>query len=314
MCLGKNEKFLRRITPDCASIIFIPLLTVVPIVVLTFALIAPIGYIVSSAVSQFLNLIFIYTNFPYFGLGGAILGASYAPLVVTGLHQGFPPIELQLLATKGESWITPIAGISNIAQGFACLVGSLFVQDKKTKNKALQGAASANLGIAEVALFGFNINVKTYFIGALIGGAYGGYWLGMTQTTVNTLGNAGWIGVIQFDVSRDVPNVANWYEYVSKATPWGSHMQGFNLPPIVNGIISYGIGGISAAIASFFLSFSKLGRKELKEINKDLANYAWIDNADLFLQKLSLRLETFFDKLLGQKYACLLYTSPSPRD
>lgn len=60
--------------------------------------------------------------------------------------------------------------------------------------------------------------------------------IGYDQTTINTLGNAGWIGVIQFDVSRDVPNIANWYEYVLKATPWGSHMRGFNLSPIVKGI------------------------------------------------------------------------------
>lgn len=126
-------KFFRRVTPNCVSIIFIPLLTVVPIVVLTFALISLIGYIVSSAFSQFLNLIFIYTNFPYFGLGYAILGVSYTPLVVIGLQQGFPTIELQLLATKEESWIIPIVGISNIVQGFACLVGYIFVQDKKIK-------------------------------------------------------------------------------------------------------------------------------------------------------------------------------------
>lgn len=53
---------------------------------------------------------------------------------------------------------------------------------KKLKNKAFQGAAPANLGIAvEVALFCFNINAETYFIGALIGGDCGGYWLGMTK-------------------------------------------------------------------------------------------------------------------------------------
>ena len=50
-------------------------------------------------------------------LGGLIFGTFYAFIVMTGMHQAFPPIEMSLWATGG-SFIFVVASMSNVAQGW----------------------------------------------------------------------------------------------------------------------------------------------------------------------------------------------------
>lgn len=295
------EKGLKKVTHESISIIVVPLGTIIPTTVIAFSIIGPIGYVLSLAIAEGLRSIFIYTNFPGFGLGGAILGAVYAPIVITGLHQGFPPIEAQLLAQYNESWVTPIACVSNISQGFACLVAATFIKDNKLKGTAYSGALSANLGITEPAMFGVNINVRHYFIAAIIGSAAGGYWLGMTQTTSNSLGSASWIGLIQFDFTRSGEHIIKWYENVANATPWGKFMNGFNLPPIANAVIAMTISSFVATVSSMLLSFSKQGKNNLKTVNKGIKNSKWVDSTSLFLDKLNTWISNNFRKCLTSK-------------
>lgn len=273
--LVQIEKLMRKISPESIAIISVPLISIILASVLGFAIIGPIGYVISLAIAEALRGIFIYTNFPGFGLGGAILGAVYAPIVITGLHQGFLPIEATLISQFGESWITPIASVSNVAQGMACLAGSIFIINKKLKGTAYSGALSANLGITEPAMFGVNINLRHLFLAAMIGSAFGGYYVGMTQNVANSLGSASWLGLIQFDVIR-TDNLNHWYESVSAATPWGHYMNGFGLVPIINQAIALTISSVVAFITATLLSFTKFGQANLKDVNGDLENYKFV--------------------------------------
>lgn len=263
------EKLMKKISHESIAIIVVPLVSVVLSTVLAFVIIGPIGYMLSLAIAEALRAVFVYTNFPGFGIGGAILGAVYAPIVVTGLHQGFLPIETQLLTTYGESWITPIACVSNVSQAFACLAASIYLKDKSKKSIAYSGALSANLGITEPAMFGININIKHIFLAGIIGSAIGGYWLGMTQTTANSVGSASWIGLIQFDVTTQAEDLIKWYDNVRTATPWGEYMTGFGLPPIANAAIAMTIASLVSFIMVNVLSLTKMGRENLKEYNGD---------------------------------------------
>ncbi|BAC44754.1 PTS beta-glucoside transporter subunit IIBCA [Malacoplasma penetrans] len=292
------EKGMKKISHESIAIITVPLVTVISSVILAFVIIGPIGYLISLVIAEALRGIFVYTNFPGFGLGGAILGAIYAPIVITGLHQGFTPIEAQLLSQYGESWITPIACVSNIAQGFACLTATLFIKDNKLKGTAYSGGISANLGITEPAMFGVNLNVRHYFLAAIIGSAVGGYWVGMTQTTANSLGSASWLGLVQFDFTRTGTNIQNWYDTVANQTPWGQYMNGFNLPPIANIAIAMAFSGLVAFIAAFILSLSKQGRLNLQEVNKGIPNYKFIETMGLAFTKFQDMVKTTFGNLI----------------
>lgn len=289
------EKGMQKISHESIAIISVPLVTVVATTLLAFVIIGPIGYVISLALAEALKSIFIYTNFPGFGLGGAILGAIYAPIVVTGLHQGFLPIESQLLASYGESWITPIACVSNVSQAFACLGAFIYLKNKQKRAVAASGALSANLGITEPALFGININMRHFFLAGIIGSAVGGYWLGMTQTTANSLGSASWIGLIQFDITTKAENLVKWYQSVSNATPWGKYMNGFGIPPIANAAIAMTLSSLVSFIVANILSWTKQGRNTIQQANGDngmpkLLN--WIDKKRTKISKNKIK-ETF---------------------
>lgn len=302
------EKGLKKISHESFAIISVPLGTILFTTIIAFAIVGPLGYVISLAIARGLESIFIYTNFPFFGLGGAILGAVYAPIVVTGLHQGFLPIEATLIAQGGESWITPIACVSNVAQGFACFAAAICVKEKKTKGVAYSGAVSANLGITEPAMFGINISIKHYFLGAIIGSAVGGYWLGMTQTTANSQGSASWLGLIQYDFTTDTPNLVNWYSKVASYTPWGHYMNGFNIPPIANAAIAMTLSSIVAFSASVLLTLSKQGKANIKEANKGEEGYLFLDKSTNAMIKITNKItKTFGELFLGKtKYNKLL--------
>ena len=87
---------------------------------LAFTVIGPIGREAGSLIAS--GLTWLYDTLGF--VGGAIFGAFYAPIVITGMHQTF-------IAVKHNYWlkwqiqavpfIFPIAAMSNIAQGAACL-------------------------------------------------------------------------------------------------------------------------------------------------------------------------------------------------
>jgi len=105
------------------------------------------------------------------------LAFFYAPLVITGLHQGLMPIKTTIMASQGIEYFTPIEMCSNCSQGMACLILLLFLaRDKNNKipSQTLSGGISASMGITEPAMFGVTIQVKQAFLAAMIGAACGG--------------------------------------------------------------------------------------------------------------------------------------------
>ncbi|ASZ09285.1 hypothetical protein CK556_02940 [Mesoplasma chauliocola] len=199
------ERVLKKYTPQIIAIIVVPLGTVLLSSWLAFWAIAPLGEIIGKGISLGLSGLFKYTNWNFIGFGGMIFAGFYPFLVITGLHQGFLPIETQLLVDSNLqfghsfSFITPVACVSNIAQGTAAFMLIFYTKDKKEKSKAISSTFGGYTGITEPAMFGINLQIKPLFIAAAIGSAAAGWWLGMTHTVANSLGSASWIGLVQFD-------------------------------------------------------------------------------------------------------------------
>ena len=80
-------------------------------------------------------------------IGGFLFGLVYSPIVITGLHQSFPPIELQL-QQQGGSFIFATASMANIAQGAATLAVFFLAKGEKLKGLAGASGVSAVLGIS----------------------------------------------------------------------------------------------------------------------------------------------------------------------
>lgn len=135
-------------------------------------------------------------------LGGAVLGLIYAPIVITGMHNSFIPVETQLIAnraTTGGTFIFPIAAMNNVAQGVAAFAAMFLTKDEKLKGIASGSGISAVLGITEPAMFGVNLKLRYPFYAALIGTSVASAYITAFGTKAVSLGAAGIPGVISID-------------------------------------------------------------------------------------------------------------------
>jgi len=136
-----------------------------------------------------------------------LFGLVYSPIVVTGLHQSFPAIELPLIndmANTGGSFIFPIATMANIAQGAATLAIFLRARDAKLRGMSGASAASALFGITEPAIFGVNLRLRWPFFTALIAAGVGGALVSVFDIRAQALGAAGLVGFVSIRPS-DIP-------------------------------------------------------------------------------------------------------------
>ncbi|MGY6171802.1 PTS transporter subunit EIIC [Candidatus Mycoplasma pogonae] len=249
------ERLLKRITPEFLAIIVVPFFTVIGATFLGFLFVGPLGRYIGIGIGIAINALYTYTNWSFFGLGGLIIGLVYPFMVLTGLHQGILPIETQLLtqtrADYGHSftWITPIATVSNIAQGMVGLfmIILLFKKSPVAISKAVSGGISANLGITEPILFGVNLPSRFGLLAASLASGVAGFWLGMTHTVANSQGSASWLGIaVQFDyfVSE------NYQAYLTKT---GASDLLPNLAPVAKIAIGAVISTVFSGIFTFVL-------------------------------------------------------------
>lgn len=205
--LAKLEINIRKIMPASVDLLLTPLLAIFITALLTFSFVGPLARDAGLAFTN--GILWLYDTAGF--IGGAIFGAIYAPIVITGMHNSFIPVETQLIAdiaNTGGSFIFPIAAMNNIAQGAAAF-GALWV----TTNQKLKGVASASgmsavLGITEPAMFGVNLRLRYPFYAALIGTAIASAFITLFKTKAVALGAAGLPGVISIDAKSLMPYVA----------------------------------------------------------------------------------------------------------
>ncbi|QIW15522.1 PTS maltose transporter subunit IIBC [Pasteurellaceae bacterium RH1A] len=192
--LATLEKGFRKFVPSYLDNLVTPLCSLFIAGVLAFTVIGPIGREAGSLISA--GLTWLYDSMGF--VGGAIFGTFYAPIVITGMHQTFIAVETQLLAevaNTGGTFIFPIAAMSNIAQGAACLGVAFALKDAKVRGLAIPSGVSALLGITEPAMFGVNLRYRSPFIAAMIGAGTASAFIAFFNVKAIALGAAGLIGI-----------------------------------------------------------------------------------------------------------------------
>lgn len=162
---------------------------------LTFIFVGPIMRTAGDLLAAGLSWLYSTLGF----IGGAIFGALYAPITLTGMHHSFSAIETQLIAaadTTGGSFIFPIASMNNVAQGAAVIAVLFLTKNEKMKSLCTASGISALLGITEPAMFGVTLKLKYPFYAALAGSAAGSAWIAGTRTLALAMGAAGLPGII----------------------------------------------------------------------------------------------------------------------
>lgn len=201
--LAAIEKRLHKWLSGTTDFLVTPLVTLIISGFLAFVVVGPVMRTASDVITE--GLLWSYTN--GFIFGGMLFGLVYSPIVVTGLHQSFPAIELPMIADvagTGGSFIMAIAAAANVAQAAAAF--AVFLRTRNAKFKALSGASSVSaiFGITEPAIFGVNLRLKWPFFCAMVGGAAGGTFAALFDLRNQALGSAGILTTVSI-IPSDIP-------------------------------------------------------------------------------------------------------------
>lgn len=200
--LSHVEKFFHKVLKGTIDFIFTPTLTILITGFLTFMLVGPPMFQLGTWLGESINWLYTVAG----PLGGLLFGTFYAFIVMTGMHQAFPPIEMSLWATGG-SFIFVVASMSNVAQGAAAAGVALTTKNKKIKGIASAAAPSAFLGITEPAMFGVNLALRWPFYIAIVSAGIGSMVTSILGIKAGKLGAAGYLGFpsIEATVGAGIP-------------------------------------------------------------------------------------------------------------
>ena len=194
LALAYLERFWRKHIPEVVSMIFEPFLSLIPALILAHTVLGPVGWTIGKGISA---VVLAGLTGPVKWLFGAIFGALYAPLVITGLHHMTNAIDTQLIADAGGTGLWPMIALSNIAQGSAVL--AFYVMNRHDEREAqisLPAAISAYLGVTEPALFGVSLKYIYPFVVGMIGSGIAGLFCTSFNITANAIGIGGLPGIL----------------------------------------------------------------------------------------------------------------------
>lgn len=190
--LSVIEKKLHKIVPEVLDLFVTPLVSVFVTGYLTLSIIGPVFVWAENAILGGIQWLLTLS----LGLGSLVMGALYAPTVVTGIHQMYTAIDIGQIAQYGVTYWLPLASAANIAQGAAALAVAVKSKDKKIKSLALPSSLSAFMGITEPAIFGVNLRFFKPFIAGCIGGGCGALYASIVHLGAKGTGVTGIFGIL----------------------------------------------------------------------------------------------------------------------
>ncbi|WEV51383.1 beta-glucoside-specific PTS transporter subunit IIABC [Lactobacillus sp. ESL0731] len=190
---SKIEKWLNNLLPATVAMFVTPTVSILVNTILGLIILGPIGGYIGDYLGM--AIAFLNQNVPW--LAPTILGAFSPLIVMMGMHYSLFPIALQSIAKFGyDSFFTPSGLSANMAQagaGFA-----VAVKNKKARSTAISTSLTALLGITEPVLYGVNLKFKKALIAAIIGGACGGLYAGLTFVTSTAMASPGVLAIALF--------------------------------------------------------------------------------------------------------------------
>ena len=168
------ERACKRVVPKMIDIIVTPLVSVMLSAVVGWMVLAPIGNWIGTFVAQ--GILWLYTSLG--PVGGALCGALYPFMLMTGMQVAMSPITVQNLATLGYDFIYPCTAASNAAMAVCALFIFWKAKKEETKSLGLSTGVTALIGVTEPVMFGLIMKYKKALWATVIGGAAGGAIMG----------------------------------------------------------------------------------------------------------------------------------------
>lgn len=168
------ERQIRRIVPDNLDMILTSLLTLLITGALTFTVIMPLG----GELFKGMSWLFLHLNGNPFGT--AILAGLFLIAVVFGVHQGFIPVYFALMDVQGFNSLFPILAMAGGGQvGAALALYYRSARHSMTRNQVKGAIIPGLLGVGEPLIYAVTLPRVKPFVTACIGGACGGFFIGL---------------------------------------------------------------------------------------------------------------------------------------
>ena len=185
------EKQCRKFVPDILDLFVTPLVTLTISVLAALFILQPVGGFISDTIGTIVSQTIASENIIVSVLSGALSGAFFLPLVMTGMHQALTPIHADLIANVGFTVLLPILATAGMAQ-----VGATLAVLKKTKNERLKktaknGLVPGFLGIGEPLIYGVTLPLGKPFLGACLGAGVGGAVMAIFKVGAVAMGVSG---------------------------------------------------------------------------------------------------------------------------
>ncbi len=168
------EKQVRKIIPANLDMILTSTFTLLIVGAATYVVIMPAGSWLFSGMSW----LFMHLNGNPFGT--AILAGLFLIAVMFGVHQGFVPVYFALVDAQGFNSLFPILAMAGGGQVGAAM--ALYVKAKKDsllRNQIRGAIIPGFLGIGEPLIYGVTLPRIKPFVTACLGGAAGGFFIGL---------------------------------------------------------------------------------------------------------------------------------------
>lgn len=204
--MSKVEPLADKISPKAIKFFTRPLLTILVSGIVTLCVLGPVGYIIAQWIGNLVTTINTYANW----LVPTIIGAVLPYLVMTGTHHALTSIGINNRMTFGfDTFIYPGQLASNVAQGAAALALSLRTKDATVKEMSWANGITAVCGITEPVLYSITIKYKTNMLASSIGGAVGGFFMGLLNVKNYSGGSPGLLTLPSY-IGLDAP-MSNFY-------------------------------------------------------------------------------------------------------
>lgn len=246
--LSKIENWLHKKIPDSLDLIIVPLVTILITGTLMILIIMPLTGFIATGIIWVFDWLGNSSSLIVQGIFGFILGATFLPMVMMGMHQALTPIYLLQLDQIGHITIIGslmMSGGANVGAAIA-----IYFKAKSVGHTSLQriikgSIPSAILGIHEPLIYGMTLPIMISFVPIGIGGGLGGAYCMLTSVFALSFGPSTLLGVTTMEPSS-----------------------------MINYLVGLVISCVSAIIATWFIVSKDRIKQHMDSVNEGLSSGA----------------------------------------
>lgn len=191
---SKVEKFFKKTLHQSLQLMFVPFLTALIVVPLTFLAIGPIGTYISKGLAAATTGAYGFSPI----IAGILLGAFWQVIVIFGLHYAFIPVLMNNITTMHKDPVNAILTVTVFALSGVALGYGIKSKDKEKKAFGFSNVITGLLGVTEPIIYGIALPNRKAFVCAFIGGGIAGGITGAAGAYMYGFGGGGILAAPMF--------------------------------------------------------------------------------------------------------------------